>query len=78
MQLYRKYRLWRPTAFECDMRCELIEPTLLIRFLQPGPVRCSAQRGCALIPSLPVPHHFSHALKPRWDASDRTFALIKA
>lgn len=31
MQLYRKYRLWRPTAFECDMRCELIEPTLLIR-----------------------------------------------
>lgn len=27
MQLYRKYRLWRPTIFECDMRCELIEPT---------------------------------------------------
>lgn len=31
MQLYRKYRLWRPTAFEGDMRCELIEASRLIR-----------------------------------------------
>ncbi|KAJ5399683.1 hypothetical protein N7527_010523 [Penicillium freii] len=67
MQLYRKYRLWRPTAFECDMRfpaawpCSLLCPTWM-----------------RLIPSLLVPHHFSHALKPHWDASDRTFALIKA
>ncbi|KOS46438.1 hypothetical protein ACN38_g2620 [Penicillium nordicum] len=51
MQLYRKYRLWRPTAFECDMRfpaawpCSLLCPTWMCIDPQPP---CSA----SLLPRL--------------------------
>ncbi|KAJ5513550.1 hypothetical protein N7463_003102 [Penicillium fimorum] len=90
MQLYRKDRfgaqqlssLIEPTEPLIRVCLQKWHPTIL-PYSSCSLARCSllCPTWMRLIPSLPAPyypHHFSHILKTRWDAFDRTFALVKA